>query len=868
MNPLIDKIAQRVSLDQHDGDLAYLYALTLQLEFVTKLVTAAVVACIGDDADRHRYTLEHRLVRANSMGDWAETLNTALTGPAAQFFRAGARDLVRGLTERVSESDVRYTALSRLCQAADELGLSPEIGHKAALRQFFPLAAAIRNRSRGHGAPTAHQAARTCPHIADAVSALTNTFTLFKTDWAYLHRNLSGKYRVVPLIGDCKELQYLKRTKDVRLPNGVFVLLDSLVFVPLVFSDPDLLDVLLPNGDFRNGEFESLSYITNSLRRQDGRPWMDPPERLPSSETEGRKDLDQVGNTFANLPPLGDYIPRPALEQLLRTELVNTERRPLITLTGPGGIGKTTIAIAALRDVAEETDPPYDVILWISARDIDLRESGPKPVSPRVSTLTDIARLTVELLDPPVESGDLDSKQYLARCLAAGEAGRALFVLDNFETLESPADVFRWFDTHVRPPSKVLITTRFRDFVGDYPIRVGGMTDDEAHALIDREASRLGIEPLLGDVYKATLIQESEGHPYVIKILLGQVASERRAVKPQRIVASADQLLGVLFERTYASLTPAAQRVFLLLSRWRVVVPEVAVEAVLLRPGNERFDVAEALSELRRFSLVEELGSEAEEERFVAVPLAATMYGRRKLESSPFRAAVEEDRKLLMDFGGGKRSDVTRGVLPRIQNLVKSIAKNAAADPAGFEAAIPVLEYLATRVPRTYLELAVLVVEASPDRAGSDRAKEYLRRFIETAAPPERLDAWMRLANLCFSTGDVVGEVHALSEAALLPVTKVEGLEEIANRINSRMRDVRVLRFEQAWTAEMRVLLRGVVDVMERNLNGLSASGCSRLAWLHLNSGNQERALDVAKIGLTIRGTNEHCLNLVRKLDS
>ncbi|MXZ73246.1 MAG: hypothetical protein F4Z04_17320 [Acidobacteria bacterium] len=857
-----------MKLDRDEGDLAYFYALTLQLEYLTKLVTAAVVACIGDDADRHRYTLEHRLVRANSIGDWPETLNLALTGPAAQFFQPGAYDIVRDLTERVSSSDDRYGAIDHLRHAAEELDLKPEIGRKAALRQFFTLAARVRNRTRGHGATTAQQATAVCPNIAEAIAAITGSLRLFKVDWAYLHRNLSGKYRVVPLIGKCNELQYLKRTRDIRFPNGVFVILDSPVFVPLVFSDPNLLDVFLPNGDFRSGDFETLSYITNSLRRQDGQRWMDPAARLPGSQTEGGEGLDPIGEMFANLPPLGDYIARPLLQETLRSELLTTDRHALITLTGPGGIGKTTLALAALHEVAQQERAPYDVILWISARDIDLLESGPKPVSPRVSTLADIARLATDLLRPFVEVPKMNGERYLAECLAKDKVGRVLLVLDNFETLQNPADVFRWLDTHVRPPNKILITTRFRDFVGDYPIRVAGMTDDEAHALINREASRLEIEPLLEAGYKETVIQESEGHPYVIKILLGQVASERRAVKPRRIVANADQLLSAMFERTYSSLTPAAQRVFLLLSRWRAVVPEVAVEAVLLRPGNERFDVAEALNELRRFSLVEELGSESEEERFVAVPLAATMYGRRKLESSPFRATVEEDRKVLMEFGAGRESDVSRGVLPRIRNLVKAIAKRAANDPAGLQNAIPVLEYLASRVPHTYLELADLVVEAGWDKRGHERAKDYLRRFIETAPPPERWKAWMRVADLCAVTEDVVGEVQALSEAALLPVTKIGELEDIANRINSRTREARGRRFEQGWSAEIRVLLLRVIEVMERQLSDLSPSGCSRLAWLHVKSGNPERALDIARFGLTKDKTHLHCLNLVHKLDS
>ena len=139
--PLLDKIAARVALDKDEGDIAYFNALALQLEYLTKIVTSGVIACLGDDADRHRYTLEHRLVRANSIGDWADILNLALTGPAAQFFDPAVRVVTRELTERVSEGDQRYSAVFELFAAAKELGISADIGAKVALRQFFPLAA-------------------------------------------------------------------------------------------------------------------------------------------------------------------------------------------------------------------------------------------------------------------------------------------------------------------------------------------------------------------------------------------------------------------------------------------------------------------------------------------------------------------------------------------------------------------------------------------------------------------------------------------------------------------------------------------------------------------------------------------------------
>jgi hypothetical protein len=69
--------------------------------------------------------------------------------------------------------------------------------------------------------------------------------------------------------------------------------------------------------------------------------------------------------------------------------------------------------------------------------------------------------------------------------------------------------------------------------------------------------------------------------------LIGEIYRNKSTSGIKSIVASKDDMLEALFDRTFSNLSEAPRRVFLLLSNWRSYVPEVAVEAVMLRNSSE-----------------------------------------------------------------------------------------------------------------------------------------------------------------------------------------------------------------------------------------------------------------------------------------
>ena len=838
-----------------------------------KLVVAAMVSMVQNDRNRNRYSVLYRLVRADGIGTWVEVLDTVLFGPPSSCLHTAARTSQKQLTKKYN-SDWPFEAVNLLIQAMAALGIATTIGRKVSIRDWFRAFTTLRNKSRGHGAPKAGQCSAACPSLERSISLLADNLLVFKMPWAYLHQNLSGKYRVTHLGGDLSPFRDLMGTPNlVNVADGVYIApdgLNTLTHVDLVESDADATDFLIANGQFTDDHYETLSYVSNERVRASSERYLIPPTELPPSQTEGLPDLDTIGECWTNLPQApAAYVTRPALQKQLLEQLLLT-RHEIVTLTGPGGIGKTTLALRVLHDLLCDATARFNVVIWFSARDIDLLASGPKPVKPRALTLDDFARQIAELIGERDTRRDQRARiKVLSKSLEQGVLEyTTLFVFDNFETVDRSAEVFKWLDTYIRPPNKVLITTRMREFAGDYPVHVTGLTDDEARQLIGTVARELGISAMVDNAYQDALIRESDGHPYVIKILLGEVEKAQKTVKLKRIIASEDEILTVLFERTFAALSPAAQRVFLLLASWRSVVPEIAVEAVILRSRGDRVNVRNALDELYRYSLAEVETSESDDQAFVAVPLAAMLFGRMKLSVSPMKAVVDADRELLYAFGAGRKEGVRHGALPQVKRLLRYMFKQVSTGKSTLQDTEPLLHFLAGRLPSFWLEIAKFYEELRPPDA-AEKSKQCLRRYLERSDDVRTAAAvWRRLADLCEKDHDYSGQVHALVEMCEIAGAPRSVISSIANRINGIYFQLRRQHINVLDDDERRSLIRRVASRMEAVSDELDATDCSRLAWLYVQLGDLDGALNVAKKGLRVESHNQHCLGLVDRLES
>jgi hypothetical protein len=438
----------------------------------------------------------------------------------------------------------------------------------------------------------------------------------------------------------------------------------------LIRSAPEISDFYYANGNFNDSKENSefLSYFSNKKIRSSCKRWTLAPKSLPQSTTSGADQFRLEGSTLTNYPSnvVRGYIGRPELEGELIENLKEPYRR-IVTLKGIGGIGKTTLALEISKQAC--ANGWFDSIIWMSARDIDIHESQTQRVQPDVQTFEEVGKAGMQLFESAGEVIDEKNPElWLQAALSSEEFGSVLWILDNFETMRDPSAVYKTIEKCLRPPNKVLITTRHRDFVGDYPIEVKGLEIGEFKEMVTEYSSRIHVDLPPNKVDQIFL--ESEGHPFLVKLMIAEYKANPRS--QSKNVLAKDGLLDDLFERTYARLGEDVQHLFLLLCNWKEPVWELIVDLAVNEPDGISIDTERCVSDLVENSLLE--SSEVGTEYILQVPAAAREFGKRKLKTHEQRVAILAQSEVIKLFGAasqfGKSSSIKESAVVDIVNAL------------------------------------------------------------------------------------------------------------------------------------------------------------------------------------------------------
>lgn len=869
---LFAELDRRIEIERQESDSALCDSLMRGLEQTIKHIALLLVALLPDDelGNSERYRWEYALFRTPSIGGWVSAIQGLAGGAfysalSNQVDTLGYPAAIEQLTARAREGEWQYRTAIAFASALDcALGTSRDNKpRRASLLNALQSFVQLRNKLDAHGAPRS-------VHKSEVASWLEHAFQLVRENLEILDLPIvhcrqpvgGGRPTVIAIAGRAADIDLDRITKDRRpeIQSGVFVVLgEQLRRTPLLHAEPDLGDFYFANGDARVGssDAEMLSYVSGRTKRLPITDWTSPPDRVVRSETAGLKALVPRHEAFTNAPDNSPrYIERPSLQQQL-FEALSDSRRLIITLQGRGGVGKTSLALRAVDEASKLGW--FDVVLWFSARDIDLGETGPSFVDPDVLTLDDLARQAHELLSDlgGGARSSVSPSDWMAQTLQEVDSGRVLWVLDNFETLRDPVEIFAHFDKYIQPPHKVLITTRHREFVGDYPIVVGGMTRAEFEGLVSQEMVRLSLD--LKDRQIDDLFTESRGHPYVAKILMGEMRMYAQSA-PKRLLQRREDVLDALFERTFGRLSRGARHVFLLLSTWRSLVPAMAIDIVVnsrtvTEDSSEQIDTEAAIDELQALSLVQVVI--VEDEPWLDVPLPAWLFARRKLTTDHERIAVEAESELLQLFGPTTSTDLRHGLIRPARRFWES-ARSRLGDSSWLDVWSPWIERIARRVP----DMWSWVAEDLEDLGRHSEAESYLRRAVEVE--PSDPDLWLRLARH-YETREMSRQaLQAWVARALVTDAQFDDIAFAANKVNGWLKRERV----ELNADDKRALVRPLIDVFERRSDEADAQAFSRLAWLYVNVGERESGLAAAERGLALDPDQIDCRKFVQRMGS
>ena len=256
----------------------------------------------------------------------------------------------------------------------------------------------------------------------------------------------------------------------------------------------------------------------------------------------------------------------------------DNERRHFLTITGVGGVGKTTLALEAAYTFLNNEKEGHDnisnknklnAIVWTSAKNREISENKIHEIVPDVTNKEQIINEIINVIDPDKGKKLLSQKDKNKHAELLLSQYKTLLIVDNMETLQD--DKLTLFLSKEFPaPSKVITTDRRRPRDGS-SLELLKLEESEAIALIYEYLNRFSLSNInkyTSDQLKR-LAKHTGGIPRAIEWSVSLMTHKKYGIDDVLKILtgpSSSTLYKYLFDTSYSSISKMSQYILYVLA--------------------------------------------------------------------------------------------------------------------------------------------------------------------------------------------------------------------------------------------------------------------------------------------------------------
>jgi LuxR family glucitol operon transcriptional activator len=285
------------------------------------------------------------------------------------------------------------------------------------------------------------------------------------------------------------------------------------------------------------------------------------------------------------------------------TKLLLSSKFPVITLTGAGGVGKTSLALKVVDELLLSTNNKFEAVVWLSAKENMLSANGIVDIEPSLKNYDEMLSIILDVLGFHEEANSInisDKEESINTVL--GVVSSILLIVDNLETVTDE----RITNFIIEAPENIKFLITSRKGIGQIERRHEIIQLKEIEAVylfrqIAKDKQQNGLLRLDDKTIK-NYVNKVSCYPLAIKWLVGQIA---RGKDINRVIdsihESTSDISKFCFDQIFNDLSRECKQVLYSLSCLDES-PSAGVLEFIVGIEHERFE--DAIEELILVSLL------------------------------------------------------------------------------------------------------------------------------------------------------------------------------------------------------------------------------------------------------------------------